>query len=140
MIVSLAPARPHLLAASLCTGLAAANLGRTHVLPAAAAAAAVALFALVVDGPARVAALAVALAAAGWVWGSHRLDSLDRSVLTPRVGHVDHTVAEVTAPARRGQFGRRVIVTVRRFGSLVVDEPALLELPLGRAPPQGAVI
>jgi competence protein ComEC len=91
-------------------------------------------------GTARVAALALALFAAGWVWGSFRLDALDHSVLATRIGHVDRTLAEVTAPPRHGQFGLRVMVQVRRFGAFSVDEPALLELPLGRGPPQGAVI
>ena len=31
-------------------------------------------------------------------------------------------------------------VRVRRFGLLALDEPAQLELPLGRAPPQGGVL
>ncbi len=43
-------------------------------------------------------------------------------------------------PPRHGQFELRVMVKVRSFGDFRIDEPALLELPLGRAPPQGAVI
>ena len=92
------------------------------------------------EGTARIAALAVVLAGAGWVWGAFRLDTLDRSFLVTRIGHVDRTVAEVTAPPRHGQFELRVMVKVRDFGDYRTDEPALLELPLGRAPPQGAVI
>jgi len=61
-------------------------------------------------------------------------------VLATRIGHVEPTFAEVTGPSRRGQFALRVSVHVWRFGSLSIDEPALLELPLGRSPPQGALI
>src|SRR5262249_24504406 len=75
-----------------------------------------------------------------WLRGAYRLDTLDSSMLVTRIGHVDRTVAEVTAPARHGQFGLRVLVHVRQFGDFAIDESALLELPLGRAPPQGAVI
>ena len=140
MIVCVLRARPHVLAAALCGGLAAANLARAEslLMLGIVCAAGVAAFAL--QGPARLAVVALALAAAGWIWGSFRLDTLDRSVLVTRVGHVDRTVAEVRAPARHGQYELRVLVKVRSFGEFPIDEPALLELPLGRAPPQGAVI
>ncbi len=140
MIAPLLRARPHLLAAALCIGLAGANLARPQALPVLSVALAAAAVALVLEGTVRLVVLALALAAAGWVWGAFRLDALDRSVLAPRIGHVDRTIAEVTAPARHGQFELRVMVKVRSFGDLRIDEPALLELPLGRAPPQGAVI
>jgi competence protein ComEC len=140
VIAQLLRARPHLLAASLCLGLAAANLARPQTLPVVGVAAAVAASAFALEGTARLVAVAVVLAGAGWVWGAFRLDSLDRSVLVSRIGHVDRTVAEVAAPARHGQFELRVLVKVRQFGQFQIDEPALLELPLGRAPPQGAVI
>jgi len=140
VIEQLVRSRPYLLASALCAGLAAANLARPQALSVGLLAAVAAAVAVVLDGSARTAALAVALAAAGWVWGGFRLDTLDRSVLVDRIDHVDEALAEVTAPARRGQFALRMLVTVKRFGTLSVDEPALLELPLGRAPPQGAVI
>ena len=121
-------------------GLAAANIARPQMLSVVGIAGAAAVAAFALDGTARVAALALALAGAGWVWGAFRLDTLDRSLLVARIGHVDRTVAEVAAPARHGQFELRVLVNVRSFGEFRIDEPALLELPLGRAPPQGAVI
>ena len=132
--------RPHLLAGSVCLGLAAANLIRPH-----AAEVVVLLTPLVVigwtfDGQARLVVLAIVLMGLGCWWGSVRLRALDRSVLATRIGHVDETIAEVTGPARRGQFDLRVPVRVRSFGSLVVSEPALLHLPLGRSPPQGTIM
>jgi competence protein ComEC len=133
-------ARPHALAAGLCLGLGASNLARAHALLLATLVCAAALVAVGLKGQARTAALVLGLAGAGWWWGSLRLDALDRSVLASRIGHVDQTFAEVIGPARRGQFALRIPVRVRRFGSFTIDEPALLELPLGRAPPQGALI
>jgi len=133
-------ARPYALVSALCIGLAASNLARPAALQLAVVLAAAALLALAFEGPARIAVLVLLVAGAGWLWGAFRLDRLDRSALAAHVGHVDGTVAEVTGPVRRGEFELRVPVRVRRFGALAVDEPALLELPLGRGPPQGAVI
>ena len=140
MILALLRARPHLLAGSVCVGIAAANVERPEALPVVAVVLLAAAGAIGLEGTARALALAIVLAGAGWVWGAARLNALDHSVLTGRIAHVDRTVAEVTAPARHGEFGFRVLVRVRAFGELQVDEPAMLELPLGRAPPQGAII
>ena len=140
MIERLLQARPHVLAAALCIGLAAANFARPQALPVIGVLLAASFVVAALEGTARLAALALILAGAGWVWGAFRLDGLDHSVLTSRIGHVDRTLAEVTAPVRHGQFALRVMVEVRRFGEFDIHEPALLELPLGRAPPQGAVI
>ena len=46
----------------------------------------------------------------------------------------------VTGPTRRSRFELRVPAEVRRFGRLRFREAVLLELPLGRSPPQGALI
>jgi competence protein ComEC len=46
----------------------------------------------------------------------------------------------VTAAPRRGRFALKLPVQVRRFGLLRFDEPAQLELPLGRTPPAGAIL
>lgn len=46
----------------------------------------------------------------------------------------------VTGPARNGRFQVRVPGSVLSFSGLTVREPVLLELPRGRAPPQGAVL
>jgi competence protein ComEC len=91
-------------------------------------------------GPRRVAALALALGVAGWWWGSARLDALDRSVLSTRVGRASLARVEVTGPARRSEFAARVPVRVLRFGDLALDERARLDLPPERAPPQGAIL
>src|SRR4029079_1109039 len=84
--------------------------------------------------------LLAALVLLGWWWGSARLDALDRSVLLARVDTSERTNLVITAPARRSRFELRIPAEVTRFGRLRFREAALLELPLGRAPPQGAVI
>src|SRR5205807_1562911 len=90
------------------------------------------------DGRARVVAAAAALALAGWWWGSTRLDTLDRSALLPRVGTAERALVETTAPVRRSRFALRVFARLIRFGPLRPHELVLLQLPVGRAPPQGA--
>jgi competence protein ComEC len=84
--------------------------------------------------------LAVALALAGWWWGSVRLALLDESVLLAKVGEVAPARLEVTGPARRSVFAVRVPVRVLRFGDLAPGERARLDLPRGRAPPPGAIV
>jgi len=84
--------------------------------------------------------IACVFALAGWWWGSARLDRLDRSALLPEVGRAETALVVVTAAPRRGRFDLKLPVRVRRFGLLALDEPAQLELPLGRAPPQGGVL
>ncbi|HEY4413403.1 MAG TPA: ComEC/Rec2 family competence protein, partial [Gaiellaceae bacterium] len=81
-----------------------------------------------------------ALAVAGWWWGSRRLHALDRSVLLPRVGTAERALVVTEEPPRVGQFAVRVRVFVLRWGPLRPHEPALLQLPAGRAPPQGSRI
>ncbi len=131
---------PHALVAALCVGIASANAARVATPRLAVGAVALALVAAVLDGQRRVALLVAALACAGWWWGSARLVALDRSVLVPSVGTADRALLEVTAPARRSRYRLRVSVVVRRFGSRRVHEAALLELPPGRGPPQGALV
>jgi competence protein ComEC len=60
--------------------------------------------------------------------------------LLPEVGRAETALVVVTAAPRRGRFDLKMPVRVRRFGLLTLDEPAQLELPLGRAPPQGGVL
>jgi ComEC/Rec2-related protein len=130
--------RPHLLAAALCSGFAGANVVRGGS-PAVALVAAVALpFAVWADAATRLALVALLLALGGWWWGSARLERLDRSALRHEVGRADDALVETTAPARRGRFEVRVLARVLRFGRLRIHESVLLELPAGRAPPQGA--
>jgi ComEC/Rec2-related protein len=80
------------------------------------------------------------LAASGWWWGSARLDRLDHSALSSQIGRAAKAVVVVTAAPRLGRFQLRMPVRVRRFGALRLDEPAQLELPLGRAPPAGGIL
>ena len=85
-------------------------------------------------------ACALALGLAGWWWGSARLDALDRSLLAAEIGRSDTVVAVATGPVRTSLFTLRVPAEVRRFGERRLRERVLLELPLGRSPPQGAVL
>src|SRR5207244_2824431 len=73
-------------------------------------------------------------------WGSVRLDAFDRSLLEPRIGTAERAFVEVTAQPARTRYSLRVRIIVRRFGTLRLREAALLELPPGRAPPQGALL
>ena len=96
--------------------------------------------ATLLGGERRVVALAAALALAGWWWGSVRLAALDRSVLAAEIGTAERARLEVTASPRRSRYHVRVPVVVLRFGARAVREPALLQLPPGRAPPQGSIV
>ena len=132
---------PHVLAGALCLGLAGSLALRavgTSML-AVALAATIASVAIA-DDRGRVAALGLALAAGGLWWGGVRLESLDRSVLAPRIGEVGKALVEITGPTRRTPFQLRVPARIRRFRGLELREAVLLRLPLGRAPPQGAII
>jgi competence protein ComEC len=123
----------------LCLGLAAANLAR-GAWPATVAAGCAACGAIVATGERRVWLACAALVLLGWWWGSARLNALDRSVLLGRVDTSERTRVVVTAPARRSRFELRVPGQVRSFGRLRLHESVLLELPPGRAPPQGAIL
>jgi len=129
---------PHALAAALCGGIAAANVARlTHPALAALAVGIVAAAAWA-DGEQRVVVAAVGLALAGWWWGSVRLTALDRSVLAHRIGTAGRAIVEITAPPRPTRFRVRATGRVIAFADKRVEESVLLELPRGRAPPQGA--
>src|SRR5262249_27623462 len=65
---------------------------------------------------------------------------LAQIVWGPRVGRAGEPLLGGPAAPRRGRFDLKMPVRVRRFGSFVLDEPAQLELPLGRAPPRGAIL
>lgn len=126
-------------AGSVCAGLAAATAARVAVQPALLGAAVLATSAFAASEPRlRLAGTALALALAGWAWGSVRLDSIDRSVLAPRIGTAERALVEIEEPPRRGTFDLRMRALVVRWGTLRPHEAVLLELPLGRAPPQGA--
>jgi competence protein ComEC len=131
---------PRILAAALCVGLAAANGARVQsgaVLWLSGLAGSVAL---VADGPRRLVLLALSLLLCGWWWGSARLDAIDRSPLGPKIGTASRARLIVTGPSRPGRFDIRVPAVAIRYGELVLREPVMLRLPLGRAPPQGAIV
>jgi competence protein ComEC len=134
-----ARASPHVLLASLCLGIAAANLARTSWVGIALGGGLLAVFLVAVE-EARPWAVAAALVLVGWGWGSTRLAAIDRSVLLARVDTAERSVLVVTGPVRRTRFQLRVPAQARRFGWLRLRESVLLELPLGRSPPQGAVL
>jgi competence protein ComEC len=131
---------PALLAGAACAGIAAS----VWVRPPPAVTVTVTIVALVAAAAARdlrrLAFAGVALACLGMWWGALRGDALDRSVLSGRLGATAPARVVVTGPARRTPFALRVPGEVRRFGPLSMRERVLLELPLERAPPQGAVL
>ena len=134
----IARAWPTLLVLAACTGLALALVVRAP--GAVLLAVVVSAAATVVVRRRRVLAWAVVLLLAGWWWGSARLDAFDRSLLAPMIGRSAPVEAVVTGPARRTEFTVRVPAETRRFGAERVRERVLLELPVGRSPPQGAHI
>jgi competence protein ComEC len=130
---------PHVLVAALCAGLALASATRPPVVALGVAGVALAGLAVACE-PGRIVALALALLACGWCWGSVRLDALDQSVLAPEIGSAALARVEVAGPARRSTYSVRMPVQVRSFAGRRRSERAWLELPPARAPPQGAVL
>jgi competence protein ComEC len=130
---------PHAFVGALCVGFACANAARPAVAPLLGAAAVLALLGAAAGEPRlRAVALAAAVVALAWAWGGIRLAQLDHSRLASRVGTAERAVVEVEEPPRKGSFDQRMKALVLRWGTLHPHEPVLLELPLGRAPPQGA--
>ncbi len=120
--------------------MASANVARLPLLGAAVGAALLLVTAATADEAIRPSLLAASLLLTGWWWGSARLDALDRSVLLSRVDTAERSLLVTTGPARTSRFQIRVPAQVRRFGRLRFRESVLLELPLGRAPPQGSLL
>lgn len=132
---------PHAIVGALCLGFALANLGRVRPLDALVAAGVLgALGVAVAVAHIRWALLVAALVALAWGWGSFRLAQLDRSVLVARIGTAEQAVVAVLEPPRPGSFDQRMKALMLRWGTLRPHEPVLLELPLGRSPPQGAIL
>ena len=129
-----------LLAVSLCIGLAAANVARVETAVALLVAALLGGAVACSRGPRHFWLLAVTLAFVGWWWGSARLDALDRSPLTARLETAARVRMTVTGPARRGRYDVRAPAVVTQFAGRALREPVELKLPLGRAPPQGAIL
>lgn len=129
----------HTLGCALCLGLAAATAARVGLTTAVLVACV--FVALAAAAGTRSPALvlgALGLGVAGWGIGSARLAATDHSVLAPRIGTAERTLVEVAEPPRHGSFELRMRAVVLRWGDIRPHEPVLLELPLGRAPPQGA--
>jgi competence protein ComEC len=139
MTLPRAPA--HVVAAALCVGLALANATRVHDGCLICSFLAASSVAIVADPPRRRLAVAVVLALGlGWWWASTRLDALDRSPMTAEIGRAGRAVVVVTAPPREGRFDIRAQGAIRSFDGRRVREPVQLELPVGRSPPQGALL
>lgn len=134
------PRSPHVYAAAICVGLAGANVARAPALFALTLVVVVALASTGLEPASRPLALIAGLAVLGWWWGSARLDRLDHSMLASYVDTSERTVLTVTGEPRHSRFELRMPAQVKRFGRLRPHEPVLLELPLGRSPPQGGVI
>jgi len=131
---------PHVFVAALCVGIACANVARVSLLGALLGTGVLAVVVAAKERAPHPTLVLAALVLTGWWWGSARLDALDRSVLLPRVDTSERSLLVVTGPARSSRFAVRVPAEVHRFGRLRLRESVLLELPLGRSPPQGGLI
>jgi competence protein ComEC len=130
---------PHSFVGALCLGFALADLARLSPLHALLATVLLGAFGIAAaENRLRWPILASAVVAAAWGWGSLRLAQLDRSVLASRIGTAERAVVEVEESPRLGMFDQRVRAIVLHWGTLRLHEPVLLQLPLGRSPPEGA--
>jgi competence protein ComEC len=130
----------HVVVGAAVAGLAFSNAARIGPPAALAGGATAGLAALWFRRDTPLPAAAALVLVLAWGWGSARLDALDRSELRADVGRAGRFVAVVTAESRVGSFTQRQPAHVRSFERRAVDERVELDLPLGRAPPQGAVI
>ena len=126
----------HVIALACCAGLALADGVRLH----APLAACVGVCAVAIAAPRSLVVVAAVGLAGAWWWGSVRLDALDRSALVPRIDTAGRVLAVTTAEARRGTFDQKQFARTERVDGQPLRERVELELPLGRAPPQGAVV
>jgi competence protein ComEC len=131
---------PTLLVVAACLGLAAANWAQPPALVLAVIAGAGAVGVVQGGERARLAVLGASLAALGLWWGSLRVEALERSVLAGRIGDIEPARVVVQGPPSVTRFAVRAPGEVRTFGGLTLRERVLLELPEGRAPPQGAIL
>jgi competence protein ComEC len=131
---------PALLAGAACVGLALSNWLAPGVLVVGAVAFVAVVGVAALDGPARVVALGVVLAAAGLWWGSLRLDALGASALVAEIGESGPAQLVTTGPARQTPWAVRVPSETRTFRGRPLRERVLLVLPVGRSPPRGAIL
>jgi len=136
-VTRLLPAQIVLLA--VVAGLCLANVVRPHGLWLLVAVVAPAM-GLASPAGGRLALVAALAASLAWCWGGWRLDRLDRSELVADIGRAGDLVVVATAEARPGSFSERQFGRAESFEGRRLDERVELELPLGRAPPQGARI
>jgi competence protein ComEC len=132
----------HVVVAAAVVGLALSDVARVGVRGAVLVFGVLTAAALLAAPPPRRRLLCAALVVgvAGWWWGSTRLDRLDASVLRSDVGIAGRALVAVTGESRVGAFDQRLPAQARRFDGRRVGERVELELPLGRAPPQGALV
>jgi competence protein ComEC len=126
----------HTVVAAACLGVISALVVQASATPLAVLGGSLAVAACV-TGPRRLLPAVAAAGVLGAWWGGIRLDALDRSVLRAHIGETAPADVVVTGPARRTAFSVRVPARVERFDRRAVRERILLELPVGRAPPQG---
>ena len=131
---------PALLVGSVCVGLGLAIWIALPLAVVAVLSLAAIVGSAVLDGPARLAAVGVALALVGLGWGSLRMDALRRSVLASSVGESGVAELVTVAPARSSPYAIRVLAVARAFRREQLSERVLLVLPVGRSPPRGAII
>jgi competence protein ComEC len=131
---------PAIALAAVALGLAAANWIALPRLAGIAAGCAAVGAVLRLPPKLRLALAAIALGGLGLWWGGLRLHELDRSYLATRVGDPAGATVVVTGAAGVSPYAVRVQADVRRFDGVELRERVLLELPAGRAPPQGAVL
>ena len=131
---------PALALGAVGLGLAAANWIAFPRLAGIAASIAAVAAAFHLPPKLRLALAAIALGGLGLWWGGLRLHELDRSYLATRIGDPAGAQVVVTGAASISPFAVRATADVRRFDGVELRERVLLELPAGRAPPQGAVL
>jgi competence protein ComEC len=129
----------HAVAACAAAGFAASNAVRIAPALALLLVAGILVTVAAAGLPAVAAACAVALVLA-LGWGSVRLEALDRSPLRALIGRAGRLVVVVTGEPRAGRFEQRIPARTRSFEGTPVAEPVQLDLPLGRAPPQGGIV
>jgi competence protein ComEC len=132
---------PTLLLAAACVGLAAANWVPAPASPCLVGVAIAVVAAMqAADGRLQLGFLALAFFVTALWFGGVRLSALDRSVLVSHLGERAEALVAVTGPPRAVGSSIRVPAEVKVFAGTRIREAVLLELPDGRAPPQGALL